>query len=394
MRIGIFTECYKPVINGVVNSVIGFKSGLEELGHEVFVFCPTYNDYIDDPRDKNIIHCPSFPIPGKSGYHYIFSLNKKIKDLAKTMDIIHVQHPFIMGARAVSVSKEFNIPIAFTNHTQYDQYLHYIPLLNAKTSMKILLNYLHGFTKKLDLIIAPAKGIKNKLESFGVKTPIEIVPNGIDTKKFNAVTSSKEINIIRKKLLIDPDYKILIYTGRIAEEKNLTFLLKCFQKLIVERPKTFLILAGGGLEIEKFKKMIIDLKLTKNACITGFISYDEVAKYLDASDMYVTCSKSEVHPLTLLEAMASGLPSVIVKAPGTGDIITDNVDGLIANENIDDAIKKITALLANKKLYSIISNSALKTSSKYSIISTTKRLLEAYGITIKNHKKRRGKWIY
>jgi glycosyltransferase involved in cell wall biosynthesis len=391
MRIGIFTECYKPVINGVVNSVIGFKSGLEELGHEVFVFCPTYNDYIDDPRDKNIIHCPSFPIPGKSGYHYIFSLNKKIKDLAKTMDIIHVQHPFIMGARAVSVSKEFNIPIAFTNHTQYDQYLHYIPLLNAKTSMKILLNYLHGFTKKLDLIIAPAKGIKNKLESFGVKTPIEIVPNGIDTKKFNAVTSSKEINIIRKKLLIDPDYKILIYTGRIAEEKNLTFLLSCFKKLIIDYPETFLILAGGGLEIEKFKKMIIDLKLLKNACVTGFISYDEVAKYLDASDMYITCSKSEVHPLTLLEAMASGLPSVIVKAPGTGDIITDNVDGLIANENIDDVIKKIIALLANKKLYSIISNNALKTSSKYSIISTTKRLLEAYEITIKNHNKGRGK---
>ena len=63
MRIGIFTEVYKPVINGVVNSIIGFKRGLEEQGNEVYVFCPTYNGYKDDPSDKNIVHMRSKPLP-------------------------------------------------------------------------------------------------------------------------------------------------------------------------------------------------------------------------------------------------------------------------------------------------------------------------------------------
>lgn len=414
MKIGIFTECYKPIINGVVNSILGFKYGLKQLGQEVFVFCPTYPDYQDDPKDKNIVHCQSLPLPGKSGYHFIFPLDDKIKQIAKTLDIIHVQHPFIMGDRAADVAKEFNLPIVFTNHTQYEQYSHYIPI-SKEIVQRSIEWYIKGFSQRVDMIIAPAQGIVRVLKKYGVKTLIAIVPNGIDIARFKKKPDKKEVDKLRIKYGIKETDKVLIFTGRIAEEKNLTFLLKAFAKLTFchrENPddsiggrgdlvalnkiasarprndhfKSKLLLVGGGPQKEHFQNLIKELGLENRAIITDYALYQEMPNYLALGDIYVTASQSEVHPLTVIEGLAAGLPAVIVQAPGTGDIVTDKIDGLVAKDNINDFAAKIEYLLHDRKMYKKLSVGAQKTAKKYSIEATTKRLLEVYQKTIIIHK--------
>ncbi|EKD56222.1 MAG: glycosyl transferase group 1 [uncultured bacterium] len=384
MRIGIFTETYKPVINGVVNSVLGFKQGLEALGHEVFVFCPTYKNYKDESKDKNIIHMNSLPLPGKSGYHFVFSASDEIKATAKTMDIIHTQHPFIMGDRAADVAKEFNIPIAFTNHTQYEQYSHYIPI-SKEIVQRSIEWYIKGFSKRVDMIIAPAPGITKVLKRYSVKTPIEVVANGIDIERFKKIPPKSEVDKLKIKYNIKPFDQVLVCTGRIAEEKNLTFLLESFKILQKSKPDTKLILIGGGMQIDYFNNLITKLGLAGSAIITDFVSYNDMPCYLALADLYVTASKSEVHPLTVLEGMAAGLPMVIVKAPGTGDIVTDGLDGLVTKDNKNDFVQKINKLLNDKGLRNNLAKGAKTTSIKYSIPETTKRLLEVYRKTIKIH---------
>jgi glycosyltransferase involved in cell wall biosynthesis len=365
------------VINGVVNSIIGFKTGLEQLGHEVFVFCPTYREYKDDPNDKNIVHCKSWPLPGKSGYHYIYPLDNKVKEIAKTMDIIHVQHPFIMGKRAVNISKVFNKPLVFTNHTQYDQYAHYIPLPKA-IAVNQIIKYLRTFSKNIDLIVAPAQGIKDKLLSYSIKTPIEIIPNGIDVDRFEKKVSVEEINKLYKKYHIDSSDTILMYTGRIAEEKNIGFLLEVLKHLIVKNNKIKLILVGGGLEKEHFDKTIAMMDLSDNAIITDYVDYSAIPQYLSIADIYVTASKTEVHPLTLLEAMARGLTSVIVKAPGTGDVIENNVDGLVSKDDVNDFAKNVMKLIDDKKLCDRLARTAIKKAQNYSYLTMSKKMEKIY----------------
>lgn len=382
MKIGIFTECYKPVLNGVVNSIIGFKEGLTKLGHEVYIFCPTYQD--TKTEDDKIIYCKSWPLPGKSGYHFIFPLAKDVKNIVKMMDIIHVQHPFIMGDIAADNSHEFDKPLLFTNHTQYDQYLHYVPF-SKKFVKKQLINYIKNFTKRVDLIIAPAYGIEKKLESYGVKTPIAIVPNGIDVKRFETKIDEKIKEKLRKKYNIESSDKVLIFTGRIAEEKNLTFLLKAFKQICLKLTNIKLLMIGGGVEIDKFKKMIIDLGLENKAIITDFIPYSEMQNYLSLGQIYVTASKSEVHPLTILEGLAAGLPMVIIDAPGTADIVTNNTDGLISKDNINDFVKNILKVINNQTLTKKLSSNAKKTAQKYSYLETSKKMVEAYQKAIKIH---------
>lgn len=388
MRVGIFTECYKPILNGVVNSIIGFKHGLTKLGHKVYIFCPNYKDY--KPEDDKVIYCKSWSLPGKSGYHFIFPLSKEVKNIAKTMDIIHVQHPFIMGDIAADTSEEFAIPLVFTNHTQYDQYLHYIPF-SKKFVKKKIIDYIKGFTKRVDLIVAPAPGIKKKLRSYGVKTQIKIVPNGIDVKCFERKVPKKDIDRLRKKYGLKKDNLVLIFTGRIAEEKNLGFLIKAFKIINHKVPKTKLLMVGGGVEIDKFRQMIKDEKLVSQAIITDFVPYNQMPNYLNLAKIYITASRSEVHPLTILEGLAAGLPMVIVDAPGTGDIVTDKKDGLISKNNIDDFVNKVLKLIFSEKLYKKLSKGAQLTSEKYSFLATSKTMLGAYDEAIKLHKDRKDK---
>ncbi len=386
MKIGIFTECYKPILNGVVNSIIGFKEGLERLGHEVYIFCPNYKDY--KPEDNKVIYCKSWKLPGKSGYHFIFPLDNEIKKIAKTMDIIHVQHPFVMGDIAADTSEEFNIPIAFTNHTQYDQYLHYVPF-SKKFAKKQLIEYIKNFTKRVDLIVAPAYGIEKKLESYGIRTPITIVPNGIDVQRFETKVKEGSKEKLRNKYNIKLSNKILIFTGRIAEEKNLSFLLKAFKKVNDKMSDTKLLMVGGGVEIDKFQNMIVDLKLEDKAIITDFIPYSEMQNYLALGQIYVTASKSEVHPLTVIEGLAVGLPMVIVDAPGTSDIVTNDFDGLIAKDDIDDFITCAMKILNNSQLHKKLSTNARKTAKKYSYLETSKKMVGAYNRAIKLHKEKK-----
>lgn len=384
MRIGIFTETYKSIINGVVNSILGFKAGLEEMGNEVYVFCPTYRNYHDDAKDKNIIHMKSLPLPGKTGYHFVFPVEDRVKKIAKTMDLIHVQHPFIMGDRAASVAEEFNLPLVFTNHTQYEQYAHYIPI-SQKIVTRSIEWYIQRFTKRVDLIVAPAKGIVRTLKEYGIKTPIEIVPNGIDVARFERKVPKSEIKKLQEKYKLNPKKKVLIFTGRIAEEKNLTFLLRAFARLVIKNPNVYLIMVGGGPQMQDFLGLIDKLNLKGKAIITDYIPYKDMQNYLAIADLYVTASKSEVHPLTILEGLAAGLPMVIVKAPGTGDIVTDRKDGLITKDNINDFISKIDHLLHDRVLYKKLAIGAKKTAQKYSFLATSKTMLKAYEKAIKIH---------
>jgi len=377
MRIGIFTECYKPVINGVVNSIIGFKTGLETLGHEVFVFCPTYKKYRDDPKDKNIIHIKSWPLPGKSGYHYIFPLDEKSKKIASTMDIIHVQHPFIMGDRAADTAEEFKKPLVFTNHTQYEQYAHYIPF-SKKFVIKEIVSYIKKFSLRVDLIVAPAKGIEDKLKSYGVKTPIAIVPNGINVERFEKKIPENKLLTLRNKYDISKNDIVLVFTGRIAEEKNLTFLIKAFKIINTQISNSKLLLVGGGPEIKRFNDRIVKLELKNKVTITDYVPYTEMPKYLSLAKMYVTASKSEVHPLTVIEGLAAGLPCVIVKAPGTGDIVTNNLDGLVTKDDTSDYANKVVKLIKNNNLRSELSKNAKLTARKFSYLETSKQMEKVY----------------
>jgi len=278
-----------------------------------------------------------------------------------------------MGRKALELAERQKKPFVFTNHTQYEEYAHYFPFFTQFAKIYVR-HFIKKFCEKCDLVIAPAQGIKNILIDYGIENKIEIVPNGIDIKKFNPA----EKDIPKSLENLNPNNKIAIFTGRIAKEKNLDFLFRAFELIFKECPDTYLLVVGSGPEERDFKKLILDLGLEGKIIMVGSVPYHEIPKYYSLAELFVTASTTEVHPLTILEAMASGLPVVAVDAPGTSDIISHHRDGLLTPENEENFAKTVIEVLKNDHLRLLMKEQALKTSRKYSIIETSKTLLEVY----------------
>ncbi|MBU2595454.1 glycosyltransferase [Patescibacteria group bacterium] len=373
MRIGLFTECYEPVINGVVHSMRNTKRGLEAMGQEVFVFAPDYKE--KNLREKNVIHCKSTPLPGKLGYHYIHPLKEEIKKLAAKMDIIHTHHPFTIGKYSSEIARANNIPLLFTHHTQYGQYTHYVPLLQQRTK-NFLYGFLKNFCNKCDLIIAPSLGIKKIINGeYKTKTEIEVVENSIDIKNFRKKNDSSTPRIFSQ---LKPNYKIILYTGRVAKEKNIDFIIKAFKLAVVKYPEAYLLIVGGGPAIQPLQRLCVKLGLIGQVIFTDMVPYSQMKRFYNFADFFITASKTEVHPLVLLEAMAAGLPVIALDAIGTSDIVQPGHTGYIVRDDITEFSEKILYLLKNPTRLAIMSQNAAKEINYYSIPNMAKKMLGAY----------------
>jgi len=369
MKIGIFTNIYKPVINGVVNSISSFKKGLEELGHEVYIFAPTCPDYKDD--EKNILRIKSVRLPLQNDYRISLPpLAKKMLDIIKQLDVIHTQHPFVMGNYGSFFADIYNKPLIFTHHTQYDKYSHYIPF--EQETVQMFTRWLvKDYANKCDCVIAPSESIKKMLLNQGIKSRIEVVPTGINLDVFG----NPNREIIRKKYNLSLEQKLLLYAGRIAKEKNLEFLIKSFKLVLNKKPNTYLMLVGSRTKKDYLVDLIKKLNLETKVFLVGHSN--AVQNYYGAADLFVFSSVSETQGLVLVEAMAAGIPVVAVDSPGVRDVVNGK-NGFMVQDSIRDFSEKVIKVLDDDKLREKMSQNARKTASSYSIQKMSKRMLKVY----------------
>jgi len=372
MRIGLLVDVYKPYINGITNFVSQHKKVLEDQGHKVFVFTLGNLDYEDE--ELRVIRSPAIPL-SNTGYYINFNFSRTAWNKCKTMDILHANHPFITGRIAVRCSKRYGIPLVFTNHTRYDLYAHhYLPILPAALTQIFLEAYLPSFTSQCDLVIAPSKGLYDVLRSYGVTSHIEIIPNGIDLEPFRNPRRRRS----RAELGLPESAKVMIYVGRIAPEKNLTFLLRAFATVSKELPALYLLLVGDGPEVDNLRDQAQKSGVGEKVLFTGCVEYEDVPGYLSLADAFVTASVTEVHPLSVIEALAAGLPVLGIKSPGVGDTVVDGVNGFLAGPDLAEFSLKMYRLMSEDDLRACLAENARRDSEQYSILDTSKRILGFY----------------
>ncbi|TEU13853.1 MAG: glycosyltransferase family 4 protein, partial [Anaerolineales bacterium] len=360
MRIGLLVDVYKPHISGITNVVCQHKKALEDQGHKVFVFTLGNLDYED--KEPRIIRSPAIPL-SDTGYYLNFSFSGAARNKCKTMDVLHAHHPFITGRIAVRYGKRHGIPVAFTNHTRYDLYAqHYLPMLPDALAQTFLEAYLPSFTSQCNLVIAPSKGLHDVLRSYGVTSHIEIVPNGIDLEPFQ----NPRTRHTRTELGLPESAKVMIYVGRIAPEKNLTFLLRAFAVVSQELPETYLLLVGDGPEVDNLRDRAQQSSIGDKVIFTGCVEYEDVPGYLGLADAFVTASVTEVHPLSVIEAMAVGLPVLGIESPGVGDTVVDGVNGLLTRHDLAEFSLRMYRLMSENDLRARLARKALKDSEQYS----------------------------
>ena len=373
MRIGMMVDSYKPYISGITNYVEVNKQYLEKAGHEVFVFTFGDLDYTDD--EKNVVRSPGLAL-ADTGFYLSMRYSREANKLLQTMDVVHVHHPFLSGRLALRYCRPAKIPIVFTNHSRYDLYAQaYLPLMPEKVSVGLLQSYMPPFCKAMDLVITPSPGMEKVLRELKVEGEIAIVPNGVDLTSFqNAAPLSRE------KFGYKPDDILIVYAGRVALEKNLPFLIDSFAGIAKAVSNAHLLLIGGGVQQyeDEIREHVEKQNLPGRIHMTGRVPYDQLPAYLAMCDIFATASITEVHPLSVIEAMGAGLPVMGIESVGVGDTVQDGVTGFLSTYDMPSFTAKLTRLCLDPDLRRQMNHSAREASSAYAIERTTRLMLGQY----------------
>jgi glycosyltransferase involved in cell wall biosynthesis len=371
MRIGMMTDNYKTHVSGVTNYISVIKHCLEHAGHEVYIF--TFGKFGEVEDEDNIIYTPGLPI---TDFYINIHYNQRAEQLLSSMDIVHVHHPFISGTLAQRYCTPRNIPIVFTNHTRYDLFTQaYIPFLPKTIEGAILKAYLSRFYRACDLVIIPSESMHQVLvKQFGLDSPVILIPNGVDLTAFCG--DSKPV--ARQIFGYANDDVVSVFVGRLAPEKNLSFLLQSFHDVAMTNLHVRLLLVGDGPERKKLETQAKRLDLGSKVIFTGIVPYSEVPRYLAASDLFITPSITESFGLSTVEAMATGLPVLGINSPGTVDLIEDGITGLISADDLAIFTAKFMLLSTHPDLRREMGKKAIQASKNYDIQTTTRILIQHY----------------
>lgn len=372
MRIALFSDVYKPVVNGVVNHVAILKRYFESWGEQVWLFVPGQPE--DNDEEANVIRLPGVPI-ADTGYHLSVTLDRRSRHILTQADIIHVHHPFLSGSFGLNAARKHELPLIYTNHTRYDLYVQqYMPLIPESISDTALQAYFNLFSQRCSAIIAPSQGIAEVMQEWGVQGRVVVIPNGVELDDFYNAQPVKE----KQELGIREDAVVGVYVGRMSGEKDVDRLLSLFAVLAQEEPRLHLLLIGGGPELSDYRTLARRLGHSDRVTFTGAIPYGQIPGYLKLADFFVSASVSEVHPLTFIEAAAAGLPAVGIDSPGVADMIEDGKTGFVAADNDLSFGLRVLRLTNDPDLRVQMGKNAREHSRNYAAHTNAKEVLNLY----------------
>ena len=395
MRIGIFTESYPPLVNGVSTSILMLEHALTKLGHEVFIITVSDNkkDYVLE-NNGHILRLPSVNLANCYDYKMTSVYPIKAVNMIKKMnlDVIHSNVEFTVGIFARVVSEQLSIPLVHTYHTNWEDYTHYITK-NKKILddiCKKLLKYLVVFfeDKTVTELIVPSNKIYNLFkDKYKFTKNIHIIQTGIETSKFYKENfNQKDINSLKKKLGIKKKDFVVMTVSRLAKEKSVDRIINNHKELVKKYSNMKLLIVGDGPDIDKLKDEAKSLGVSDSVIFTGKVPLSDIPIYYQLGNVFVTASKSETQGLTVVEAISSSLPVVAVKDDSFVNSVIEDFNGFVF---IDDEkyINSISKLYEDKDLYNRLSNQSRLLSEDFSSEYFALKVLKVYETAIENYKK-------
>lgn len=345
MRIGLFSDTYLPVINGVVTSIVTLRNGLIKRGHDVFVVSNHDKIFELDYKDK-VLYLPGINIKYLFNNNLSNPVQMRALEIIKQMnlDLIHVHTEFGIGLFARTVSKKENIPLVYTYHTTWEDYTHYVNPLHLKpvekVAKKMVATLSRQLSKPADAIITPSSKTKELLLKYGVYQPIHVIPTGVNLDRFKETDEIiRQAQQIREKYNIKKDELLLIFVGRLGEEKNIDLVIEAVKMNPIK-----LMLVGHGPIYDRLVDMVKQEQLEDKIILTNKVPNDQIAGYYHAADAFISASLSETQGLTFIEAMACGNPLLASDKEILSDLLIDQENGYFF-DTLDDLNKVLDTFI-------------------------------------------------
>lgn len=381
MKIVFFSDVFPPKIDGVVSHLVSTASALKKRGQRIMAVAPlTFKRRKFSPLPfEALIFLPSFPAFVYPEIRLALPYLPLRRLRRFRPDILHFHTPAGVGFSALALGKILKVPVVGTFHTYLmsREYLDIVHLgrLEPKLS-RLVWNYNNFYYNRADVVVSPSESVRRDLLAHGLKRRVVVVPNGVDLTEFSRINKEAAKEIKSKFYLGN---KVVLYVGRLSKEKSLDVLLAALRLVVNDLPEAQLLLVGDGPERKRLQEEVKREGLGGKVIFTGAIPHERLPAtgVYEASSLFATASKSENQPLSVIEALAKGLPVVGVSSRGMPELVSGN--GLLgAPDDVRGMAANIRLLLTDRKLGQELSRAALKKVRGYAIENTAEKLLSLY----------------
>jgi len=386
MKILLATESYYPNIDGGAVAQSNLVRELKKLGHESIVLTPgfSFRNYVEEIDGIQVYRTSSIPLPFYMNGRYRFSPFPffKIRSIIKKLkpDIVHICSPYPIGGSAYIWARKNNIPIISSIHVLPENLLS--PFLGTryyKRFEKRFWKYLIYFFNLADWVTIPTQSGADIYIDHGLKNNITPISNGIDIGVFNPGNNGE---YLRKKFNL-PKKNIVLYAGRITQEKNLDVLIKAIPFVVKEIDAHFLFVGSGGEYKQSLENLSEELNVSKNTTFTNFLDWKDYPNIYTIADLFTLPSEAELQSIVTLEAVASGLPVVVVNKGALPELASSGNGFIFEPKNSEEMASKIGKILSDDKLKKQMSKKSLELVKKHTLQSVAVQYEKAYEDAIK-----------
>lgn len=414
MKILLLTDCYAPMVNGVVSSVTTLQRGLLAKGHDVRVL--SNGDGRVSSFDGDVYRLASIGIGAiypnaRLGRPADRKVLNSIVEWAP--DVLHSHTEFVAFWWARRLAEQLGVPLVHTYHTVYEDYTHYFAPSRAvgRHVVSSLSRKIAGVT---DLMVAPTAKVEKMLTGYGIDTPIRVIPTGVDLTRFTTSAEGADLVIapgtrpirrlprssalsrrrvaterqitaagtgvsrpdLRRRLGIAPEMPVVVFVGRLAQEKNLGETFQLLATLPGDLQWNFMVV-GDGPQAGQYQQLAHKLGIGERVIFTGSVDPGYVGAYYRLGDVFVSSSQSETQGLTYLEALASGLPIVCKADPVLDGVVVQGENGY-QYEAPEQFAAFMTGLLTDEELREQMGTNARASALAHSEGAFVENVVSAY----------------
>lgn len=343
MIIGIFTDTFYPEVNGVATSCLNLYQELQRRGHTVHVYAPKckgWEEFQSDTvhyleskqfillKDRNVA------LPGMGTIRQALDMH---------FDVVHTNSEFIVGFLGTYIARHTGCIRIHTYHTVWEDYTYYITHgIGDNTAKNFVKRYSEWWCDRFDRVIVPTAKTENLLRQYGVETPIDIIPSGMDLRRFAPEKhSAEERAATRAECGIPEGKRVLLNIGRLAKEKNLEKILRVFPELHRRLPDVQMVIIGEGPLKQTLQEQAETLGVADSVSIVGAKPWEKIDRYYAIGDVFVSASHSETQGLTYIEAAASGLCVCAVDDPCLLGVFRDGVSAVLSGDSDEQLLESL-----------------------------------------------------
>ncbi len=395
MRICLFTDTYTPVACKRTSYIRTLYDCLCSRGHKVLIVVPDYGTtslYVED----DIMHCPATRLPG------VFPRGCVLRDAKERFrqikefnpDVLHAHDFSALGHFAIQAARRFDLPLLFTFHdpgetapdTGETKRSFQLPAFLSGISASLRQRDMRKMLYFSDLITSPSGKAQKELSTLQIDRKVEYFPASVNSQMFHpdAITEDEKWSL-RNRLGLDEQEKLILFAGVISPDKNLSAILALWAKRLKDERRLRLVIAGQGSDLESLEQTARKLGISEQVVFTGSLSHDEMAVLYSISTLYLSALVSDTIPLSMLEAMAAGLPILLKYDPDNQRHIVERRNGFFfrSGKEMCGLIKQFAGVAPEEM--SQIKAAVIKSVEHFGAERKVDALVDAYNRTVSRH---------